>query len=436
MMVSKPCVHPEVPETGEYIRGQYESVEMVREILVDKVHADQSGSSSGSLSLPGSRSSDTEADPDNNPVEWIMVTRSDPGGTIPRWMVEKGTPKSITSDAGKFLDWASQGTGVEKKEREYVQMSIERKTDGTDEDLQSESEGSSEFEYEQEEHYGLIASVGHLLNAGLERYAPQAVLDYIPQHSRQPSLQTAESTSQVHITEEKPKVDDADETLSQASLTSEFAPEPTVGGINIDLSAAEILQRSKTGRLTSHERQLAKLAQEKRSIEARIELVRTDIQALGLRPASDDPRSLREYAASQSTKGSPASSTHKLPLADQASISSSTSPPPQAFATDNPELNKAASALFREESKLLRRYAKIERNQVKEAAKVEAQTRKEAEKREKARSKDEMDNLRKELESVKKECEKLKGERKKWLSVIGSLQAENTRLVREVEVKK
>ncbi|KAF8463425.1 hypothetical protein BDZ91DRAFT_305464 [Kalaharituber pfeilii] len=26
------------------------------------------------------------------PVEWVMLTRSDPGGNVPRWMVERGTP--------------------------------------------------------------------------------------------------------------------------------------------------------------------------------------------------------------------------------------------------------------------------------------------------------------------------------------------------------
>jgi hypothetical protein len=47
-----------------------------------------------------------EDDPETNPVEWIMITRSDPGGGIPRFMVERNTPSSIVQDAGKFLKWA------------------------------------------------------------------------------------------------------------------------------------------------------------------------------------------------------------------------------------------------------------------------------------------------------------------------------------------
>ncbi|KAK6499692.1 hypothetical protein TWF481_010053 [Arthrobotrys musiformis] len=49
-----------------------------------------------------------EEDGETNPVEWIMLTRSDPGGSVPRFMVERGTPGSIIKDAEKFLEWACE----------------------------------------------------------------------------------------------------------------------------------------------------------------------------------------------------------------------------------------------------------------------------------------------------------------------------------------
>ncbi|KAG9190879.1 hypothetical protein G6011_08967 [Alternaria panax] len=64
------------------VRGFYESIEMIREIPMG------------------------DGDAETNPVEWIMVTRSDPGGGIPRFMVERNVPSSIVQDAVKFLDWA------------------------------------------------------------------------------------------------------------------------------------------------------------------------------------------------------------------------------------------------------------------------------------------------------------------------------------------
>lgn len=83
MVVSIPMTHPDAPPRNGMVRGFYESVEMIREIPLQNGH-----------------------DPETNPVEWIMVTRSDPGGGIPRFMVERNVPSSIVLDAVKFLDWA------------------------------------------------------------------------------------------------------------------------------------------------------------------------------------------------------------------------------------------------------------------------------------------------------------------------------------------
>lgn len=85
MVVSIPVTHPDAPPRNGMVRGFYESIEMIREIP-----------------LQGTAESDSET----NPVEWTMVTRSDPGGGIPRFMVERNVPSSIVMDAVKFLDWA------------------------------------------------------------------------------------------------------------------------------------------------------------------------------------------------------------------------------------------------------------------------------------------------------------------------------------------
>ncbi|KAL5337641.1 hypothetical protein BJX70DRAFT_368811 [Aspergillus crustosus] len=452
MMVSRPCVHPDAPEGREYIRGQYESVEMIREILV-KDGLDRSGSGTGS----GSGSTDTEDLEQSNPVEWIMVTRSDPGGTIPRWMVEKGTPKSICGDAAKFLTWASQTAEPVTKEREHAPSSVDSSTRPAEAEVESESSESELSEYEPEEHYGLIASVGHLINFGLERYAPKAVLDYIPQqgqHSRQTSqstpiapLQEARQETPDHPPPSKDAIKDEDEckdeTLSQISLNSDIPLEAAVpGDINLDVTAAEILQRTRKGKLSSHERQLAKLAQQKRAVEAQIDLVRSDIQSLGLRPPDErEPTTTSSARASVDNASNPGSrpgsaansiSKFKIGFEDRASSSSNLRSRANTPTTsDNPEISKVAQALFRDEAKLVRRLAKIERHQLKEAAKIEAQNRKDAEKQDKARSRDETESLKKEVERLKKECEKMKSERKQWLSLIGSLQSENTRLARQ-----
>lgn len=137
MVVSKPCVHAKCPTRQGYIRGQYESVEIIREIEVEpqvrrtrssidltsnashrpdreslsreaRLRAASSLGSKDDSTAPfagPSMQEDSEGSTKQFVVEWIMVTRSDPGGNVPRFMVEKGTPGGIVSDAGRFVAW-------------------------------------------------------------------------------------------------------------------------------------------------------------------------------------------------------------------------------------------------------------------------------------------------------------------------------------------
>ncbi|EQL03566.1 START-like domain protein [Ophiocordyceps sinensis CO18] len=115
MVVSKPCTHPECPPRQGIIRGRYESVEVIREIPSEKLANKRSSSHADLMSDDGRKAgatrppTDPSTAPDDLPqaIEWLMVTRSDPGGSVPRFMIDKGTPPGIVGDAGKFLDWAA-----------------------------------------------------------------------------------------------------------------------------------------------------------------------------------------------------------------------------------------------------------------------------------------------------------------------------------------
>ncbi|EPE03517.1 reticulocyte-binding protein 2 [Ophiostoma piceae UAMH 11346] len=121
MMVSKPCQHPETPTRSGFVRAQYESVEMIREVPIPKAEAQSLTSPStmgrrtrSSIDL-GRNSLDQEQDEGHQhqhhsdthdmAIEWIMITRNNPGGNVPRFLVDKSTPSSIISDANKFMDW-------------------------------------------------------------------------------------------------------------------------------------------------------------------------------------------------------------------------------------------------------------------------------------------------------------------------------------------
>lgn len=139
VVISKPCIHPECPERNGFIRGQYESVEVIREVPVDKSMRKAHSSSDlggdefarppvdGQAALntaaktaeangdAGAKTSferqangaPSEEDEQEYAIEWLMITRSDPGGSVPRFMVEKGTPPGICNDASRFVKWLS-----------------------------------------------------------------------------------------------------------------------------------------------------------------------------------------------------------------------------------------------------------------------------------------------------------------------------------------
>lgn len=94
MVITRPSTHPNAGEREGLVRGWYESVELMREIP------------------------STGEDPEHNLLEWIMITRSDPGGGIPKFMVERGTPGSIVADVPKFIEWAINRDESEDNEDE------------------------------------------------------------------------------------------------------------------------------------------------------------------------------------------------------------------------------------------------------------------------------------------------------------------------------
>ncbi|KAL7937699.1 hypothetical protein V8C35DRAFT_320458 [Trichoderma chlorosporum] len=122
VIVSKPCHHDECPPRSGIIRGSYESVEMIREVPVE---SDPLASKTSLISTDQSsedvRSSSSDSrDHPSMAVEWIMITRSDPGGSVPRFMVEKGTPPGIVGDASKFVKWITALSLLDSKSVESL----------------------------------------------------------------------------------------------------------------------------------------------------------------------------------------------------------------------------------------------------------------------------------------------------------------------------
>ncbi|KAJ5233185.1 hypothetical protein N7468_006141 [Penicillium chermesinum] len=297
MMVSRPCEHPDVPPRQNYIRGQYESVEFTRELPVYNKEGAERDDAQRKL----------------NPVEWVMVTRSDPGGNIPRWVVEMGTPNGIAQDAVKFLEWACQdddhkehihckaGTTVQPHQHDQHEPGVDVPAE---EDGHRRSEEPGELKYDSDtefEHHRLIASFTYLDNAGLQRYAPQTPLDYLlPESSRylaavSPAQEDGYPTEQKEVLQTEPVATMAT-TTSKESTEPEFNDGDSREKASVAFSATSIVRSTvdttpdtcaiekmalnKKGKLSSHEKRPAKLAERKRDVAAQLDHIRFETQAL------------------------------------------------------------------------------------------------------------------------------------------------------------
>lgn len=480
LMISKPCDHPDIPHKPGYTRGIYESVELIREIP----RKGGSGSSSSSFSANSTEKesedsgntdeSTPENDPESNPVEWIMVTRSDPGGSIPRWMVDKGTPKSVGADAAKFVDWAIQKDKPAKREKNSSggdgteaprSGGSKKEADCHDEESQSDSHSDSDSDSDLTDsdvhsHHGLIASVTGLVNSSLERYAP-GVLDYFPHHQERShsvpgasdthdkttddaevrsskSSRTKASHDALSITEKEA------ERASLASAHSKSATPMVEEVVQSNIPPAELMEMSKNGKLSSHEKELAKLALRKREIERKLDTVRSELEthtatqtdlltpARSLNDIDSDTSGMVKRAA-ENRSGTPSSSPRH---SQQHGTSSDGQVPVQTLTpTTEPlvQMHKASAQLITEEGKLMKQLRKVEASQLKVASKIQASQRKDAERSEKrsekSKSRSEVEGLRQEVKDLKKEVSCLRAERQKWIDIIAALQAENTKLV-------
>jgi len=471
MMISKPCEHPDIPAKNGYTRGQYESVEIIREI--PRKDSDEN-TSNGENVKKGKEETTKNGGPEDgdetNPVEWIMVTRSDPGGNIPRWMVDKGTPRSVGTDAAKFVEWASKDDTSERKSSDSSsqesqtaakpEITCEADDDEDSDEFHSASDSDSDStETDTQSHHGLIASVTGLLNTGFERYAPQSMRDYLPHHSQAPATRhsagdnTSRKSSDEAPTSHPRQVNSNSETTTtgdsistpqnrdpdQASLSSAHSDAAIPGLEQNNLPPAELMKMTKTGKLSSHEKELAKLALRKREIDAKLDTIRSELDKLHLPSQSlpstplkavfeDSDQSGMLKVPSEKRSSTPASSATQQSQQASGSEEQSSSQAKTQKSEPPTHMHKAASQLFHEEAKLLKQLRKIEGNQLKVASKIEARQKKETDREEKSKSKSEVESLRGEVKSLKKELGNLRAERQKWIDLVTSLQAENTKL--------
>jgi Protein of unknown function (DUF3074) len=460
MVVSMPCKHPDCQERGGFIRGQYQSVELIREIplkpkklvsttnflsndnwgarpgpamlgreailqnamkaqqpkreeseqsapemvMVSETNPSEGRKRGKTISFAESRGGGAkgeyldlpEHDVDKsktNPVEWIMLTRSDPGGTVPRFMVERGTPGSIVADTSKFLDW------VCRKQMEDFDDDTLEPSEAVDEAHQAyEHLQEKMLHYETNRHVAslndqdgsptVLESVGSTQDGGSGVNAVGSTGAIIAAHPpiTNTSRLPGNATSSIGGGREaaNPARRKSISSVDSASSIGSFAS--ALEGTEEWLSKATIdndsnSQQSQAASL--QDRELQKLEDRKRKLDEKL----TKAREKGLAKKSEDSE-------------------------------------------------KEVQAIARAEERHQREVAKQEEKYKKELAKLEARREKERQraedKRRKALERDERTRLSRELEECKAERDVLRKEMEILRTQVGELQAENTALAARV----
>ncbi|KEF58519.1 uncharacterized protein A1O9_06445 [Exophiala aquamarina CBS 119918] len=492
MIISKPCDHPETQPRSGFIRGQYESVEFIREIprklktttsstdlsrlghnrpvspslekevlmhnaakhevSFDKfatddhrdnkhLSVDTSRSSLRDLSPSSRKRSATVGvpatplfggdmadhyDPEDNPVEWIMVTRSDPGGSVPRFMVERGTPSSICADALKFLDWACQHEDDEDTlerhqsrpdgnrresfaswEANGTLAGIREQVDSLSSAVEDRSapstpkasghgvepfpsvsademeENNASIPSSPSSQSGFIAAVSHTINS----YTPQGVRDRLPYlHDSTPKgspqsvprqINRDPAVSDLSIPSQGQVKDDDDDTSSTISNTSFASADSHITSDESPSVSSKSPQESQI--LSQHNKEMTKLAEQKAAMDAKFSQQREKISSQANKDTEKEQQALKK-----------AEEKHEREIKKQ-------------------------------EEKYKKELARLEAKKSKEAKKLAEKKRKQEDKDEKGRLTRERDEARAQLTLVQKENDLFQQQ-------IGELQKENTAL--------
>ncbi|KAK6410461.1 hypothetical protein LTR95_018204, partial [Oleoguttula sp. CCFEE 5521] len=422
MIVSKPVRHPGAPDRQGYIRGQYESVELIREIPITPSKAKSTsnllnnsgeGAKAGrdrasTIAFTESRgpeakgeqrdlqrgSKGTSQDPELNPVEWIMITRSDPGGGIPRFMVDRGTPSALISDLHKWLDWAAQlredgeeqdavaatepqSNEVAKSEQPPPQPATATTTESAPPIAPPRKSMTLPLPNEAPpQPAGVFAHLTQALGSGIDQYAPSMVSSYL--HGEPQATQSAAADYDSDSS--------SDSSISDASFQS----------------ATSMRRKSTTGQLEA-------------AAESNVSLTSLE-RPESRKDASGQEKDLRKLAQQRSQL------TRKLAEkreAEQTRLDKSKDAEPDA-------LGKAQDRFDREVGKAEAKHARdLERL----TAKEEKLSRKTEAKTKKREDRDQLSRVSRERDEFREQVGTLRREREVLLERLGELQKENTNLV-------
>ncbi|KAK3295705.1 uncharacterized protein B0H64DRAFT_460264 [Chaetomium fimeti] len=480
MVVSRPCDHPDCPPRPGFVRGTYESVEVIREVPVEKPlrrvrsSVDLSRDDANSAAVTGEpiskeavlraakqavgeeaesegegaktvsfRLSD-DADSDMEmAIEWLMVTRSDPGGSVPRFMVEKGTPGGIINDAGKFVKWLSSQSMEElMNPRPTMEKGREKGTKPTGESPVNEGPGRLPADTAAEDQlpdgeagyqegpsannsgiYGMLSSaLGMATSAVASRVAAftpasietdSDISDYESDNS-DGSFASAEDGPTTQVDTSLSSKDDNSNKVDTTPAAENASNHSTHSLLSETTSQALSREQTPSAGLSQaqaqHEKELRKLQQRMHKAQEKLERAKARRLAKQNNNNNNNSNNSNSNGATTTDPDTDSKTKQEQQQQDQ----------------DDQALTRLHEKHARE---VARQEAKYQRELQRLAEKRAAEERKTAERRRKAAEREERGNLAMELGRARAERDVARKEVEMLRERVGELQGQNTRLV-------
>lgn len=416
IVVSIPVTHDDAPPRDGMVRGFYESVEMIREIPLSHAHSRQASASTSDLlqtiqnekkqrprdhtiSFAESRGPAAKGekidrkdqadddDPETNPVEWIMITRSDPGGGIPRFMVERSTPASIVQDAAKFLDWACAKDDFPPVEDDGPSQFLDNPGQRSDGEHLRASMDQPRLSIA--ENNGILAGVGTSIADRTSRASsirrPSHALDHGHTSDPPPAYQPDEAVSRavlsLHRTNSQSSTDTSFSSIDSFASAEQYntAPEGLPPSSLSSVLSDQSLPGQSNAASSAHAKELQKIEEKRAKLKEKLESARAKEKKEGSKSAKDIEKAEEKHKR------------HKK----------------------------------KQEEKFAKEVQKLEAKREKETRKLLAKQQKEADKTALNKAQRERDEAKQRAELAEQELKILRGQ-------LGELQRENTALVANI----
>lgn len=221
-----------------------------------------------------------------------MVTRSDPAGGVPRFLVDRGTPGAMLADVSKFLNWACAYEEIPDQDEDLeLQQTMSQQnaeevgqTDGSSRETASAAAPVLEREAAaptaaapvvtaETQQPGIVSNLTNTVEAGVNSYAPAPVANFVRnQLHPEPAAGDLSGSDSDSSSDSFLSANEMNRYSTAPEGHDELGTLPRHSTENLSMASAASSELSKTDKknLSHHEKEILKIAQHREKLDQKL----------------------------------------------------------------------------------------------------------------------------------------------------------------------